>query len=70
MSKDVFLNSKGCSNNRKKHLKCNYFCREIFSGELFRAALYMLMLVLNKDALVHYCDTKMTSYLNKSGPIL
>jgi hypothetical protein len=36
-----------------KSINWHYFCQEVFSDDLFRAAPYSIMLVLNKDALFH-----------------
>jgi hypothetical protein len=39
--------------NKKKSVNRHYFCHEKNSNDLFRTALYGLMLVLHKDSLFH-----------------
>jgi hypothetical protein len=40
--------------DNKKSIKGHYFSQEFFSGGLFRGALYSLMSVLHKDALLFH----------------
>jgi hypothetical protein len=52
--KMVFLTLHTGSNN-KKYINWHSFCHDnVFSVDLFRAALYRFMLVLNSDALFHW----------------
>ena len=39
--------------NKKKFIHWHHFCLDFFSNDLFKAALYRLMLVLHKDVLLH-----------------
>ncbi len=50
VNKNVFLNTTAIKNLIIDMI----FGLKFFSGDLFRAAPYRLMLVLNKDALFHY----------------
>ncbi len=50
---------------QEKCFKLHYFCHNIFSNDLFRAACYRFMPVLHKDALFHWWKIKMKFVLDK-----
>ncbi len=64
----MFLNTTERFKQEKGYLIDIIFCVIVFSIDLFRAALYRLMLILHKDALFHYIITKVAS--NKSSLLL
>ncbi len=64
----MFLNATERFKQEKGYLIDIIFAVIVFSIDLFRAALYRLMLMLHKDALFHYNITEVTS--NKSSLLL